>query len=79
MGSMKHVEGYPEGGVLYGVLVYHQISCIKNQDYFLFLFLYLGYGCPYRYVCTVRGINTVVPVEDAVENFDPGNTEILEF
>ena len=63
--------------VVYGVLVYHQISCIKNQDYFLFL--YLGYGCPYRYVCTVRGINTVVPVEDAVENFDPGNTEILEF
>ena len=58
MGSMKHVGGYPEGGVLYGVLVYHQISCIKNQDYFLFLFLYLGYGCPYRYVCTVRGINT---------------------
>ena len=51
MGSMKHVEGYPEGGVLYGVLVYHQISCIKNQD---FLFLYLGYPAPYRwYVCTV--------------------------
>ena len=54
-------ETHVEGGVC-GVLVYHQISCIKNQD---FLFLYLGYPAPYRwYVCTVRTCSCREDVED---------------